>query len=95
MLDRPSQLANAVLVFMLDNRGIRDPLNAYNAFVLQDQRDFGMSREEKGKRALEIIRHCLEKSVEDLMVIRDIEEEFGTLYYYGPTGSEQAAQGAS
>ena len=88
MLDRPSQLANAILVFMLDNRDIRDPLMAYNAFVQHDTRDFGMSRDEKGKFALEVINHVLTKSIEDLLVLRDIELESGDLYCYGPTSSE-------
>ena len=92
LLDRPSQLANAILVFMLDNRSIRDPLLAYNAFVQQDSRDFGMNKGEKGIRALEIINHVLSKSIEDLLILHDIELKHGELYSYGLTSDEIMAR---
>ena len=88
MLDRPSQLANAILVFMMDNPTLREPLLVYNSFVASDSRDFGMDRGEKASFAMKMISHYLKKSDDDLVTMRRIEEKHGTLYEYGPTSSE-------
>ena len=88
MLDRRSQLANAVLLFVLGNRGIRCPILMYNEFARRDTRDYGMSREAKGRLALAVIEHCLRKTEKDLAVLRDIEIKHGTLHFYGPSSGE-------